>query len=232
MTDSSQSHRPHVRYDVLGVAKRVLGTLVVLLALPNCISTNTLGFRSSSMAADAHFNGVLIYVNSRDLVQRQQTENTVADEFIRRSVRARSSMQIFPPPDSYTTEAMSAKLDELGIDTYLIIDVDDDRQEVVSTGAYTHCASSYGNLNCSTVDTDQMRHTLGISLKLYTLDGKVIWVGESKGRGRGLLGSAGLASAMANAISGNVAPLYVAQPSREACLGAATNTSSVSRAGP
>jgi hypothetical protein len=232
MTDSSQSHRPPVRYGALGVAKRVLGAFAVLLALPNCISTNTAGFRSSSIAADAHFNGVLIYVNSRDLVQRQQTEDTVADAFIWHSIRARSSLQIFPPPDSYTTEAMTAKLNEMGIDTYLIIDVDNERKEVVSTGAYTHCASSYGSLNCNTFDTNQEQHTLGISLKLQTLDGKVIWVGTSKGEGRGLLGSAGLSSAMASQISGNVAPLYVTQPSREACLDAATTTSSVSRAGP
>jgi hypothetical protein len=197
--------------------KRIISVAVLSLAVlfTGCVSTKTTGVRSTSIAPGTHFNGVLVLVKYGDMEKRHHAELVLVDAFASRHIQVRSWMETFPPADSFTTEEMTAKLQALGIDTYLVLEVAGESHEAVATGTSTNCYSSYGNVNCNSHQTGRTEHGLAVEAKLFTLEGKTLWVGQSigSGYGVGVFSSVGsdLIEHMAPEVTDQVASLYVVQ---------------------
>ena len=205
---------------------RVTTAALLLTTTVACVSTKTTAVRSSEYEG-AHFKGALVFVNTGDLEKRRHYEDVLVQELAAKQIRARASLDLFPPMDAVTPELLASKSAAAGLDTELTVQVLGEAHETVVTGQHTNAncygssngtATAYGNsayysgtssANCSasTHNTTRSQHALGIEFRLVEIaNGKVIWMAQSQGQGGagGLLGRAGVGSDLIEHMAGDV----------------------------
>ncbi len=199
---------------------RVTVAALLLTTTVACVSTKTTASRSSEFSG-AHFKGALVFVNTGDLDKRRHYEDVLVQELAAKQIRARASLDLFPPMDAVTPELLASKSAAAGLDTALTVQVLGEAHETVVTGQHTNAncygssqgtanaySTGYGatanysgtssaNCNASTHKTTATHHAMGVEFRLVEISsGKTVWMAQSKGEGGagGLLGKSGVGS--------------------------------------
>lgn len=119
------------------VMMKLLAAASIALFLASCASTETRGISDPDFVGK-QYQKIVIYATVPDLKSRQDLENLVVTEMMKRGITAYMGTNLFPPTREWSEDEMQKAMVDKGFDGFLKIDlVNQDVKETVDNATST-----------------------------------------------------------------------------------------------